>query len=151
MSSQWEKEREHESWGDRVSWVKRNNISWRERESRYGPWIFFLVFFHGFNMLVHWFCLHRVESSVSPLFGAHLPIIFAAIHLRGNCSTECLFLFTLIANSLKPSLPHSSAWCRREEHPFLLVSFQHRRFVTSSFSSQLTQSITRDELTHNQR
>ena len=71
LSSRREKEREYESWVDYVSSIKRNNVSWGERESRIRPRIFLLVFYCSFNVFVGWFRLHKFATDVRPFFGAH--------------------------------------------------------------------------------
>ena len=133
-------------------------MSWWERESKHKPWIFFTVFCSSSNILIRFFCLHRVASIVRPFFGAHpqngslklfSPYVFvASVPLTVFSSSRPL------ANSLKPSRPLPSPWDRREGHPFLLVPHMHRRFQDLLFFSshlQLTQSFPRDRLTHNQR
>ena len=82
----------------------------REREDGQRPWIFFLVFCCSSNVLIRWFHLYRLESSVRPLFGAHGNFRLSS-HSPSKSSSH------LRANGLSnQSRCLTAVWCRWEEH-----------------------------------
>ena len=137
--SNWrEEERESERWINRVSWAKKNSMSWGERDSRHIPRIFFLVFCCSFNMLACWLCLHGFAYGAWGLFLESIPkmrlvnfLLLTPSWLVPNCPSLPRPHFSLTPSKLSRLLP--STRCRLEEHPFSLVPHIRRKPVNSSF------------------
>ena len=63
---------------------REKNMSWGERESRYRPWIFFLVFCCSSNVLIRWFRVHGCTSGMRILFGVNPKmklVFFASLYI----------------------------------------------------------------------
>ena len=138
LSSCREKEIVYGNWVTHVSWTKRNNISWGERDSRHRPWIFFLYFLVVLTCLFVDFVFRGSSLVWDP---------FSEITSKWGPQPSAVFTFPYLGfNSL--FLPHRVRWpsnfqtlvvvflslgVRGRIYLFPVVPHQHRNFGTSGF------------------